>query len=131
MYLRKPQIKSFFSGSPVWFAPDPDSGSGFCYVSVLRAPQGPSTADVSELNLDNVGGVFVVLLVGSVLASLVALAELALSVRRTAVKENVSNQRVHCKNNPSVLGKRDLRTEDGKKTELCFGGNFFQNEDIA
>ncbi|XP_034246071.1 glutamate receptor ionotropic, kainate 2-like [Thrips palmi] len=51
---------------------------------------GPTVTDVNELNMDNVGGVFLVLVSGSVLAIFVAVAELALNVYRTAVKEKLS-----------------------------------------
>ncbi|KAK3909445.1 Glutamate receptor ionotropic, kainate 2 [Frankliniella fusca] len=57
-------------------------GGGACIES--------TKTDVDELNMDNVGGVFLVMVVGCILAVFVALAELALSVYRTADKENLS-----------------------------------------
>ncbi|KAJ1530820.1 hypothetical protein ONE63_005667 [Megalurothrips usitatus] len=49
-----------------------------------------SSSDVSELGMDNVGGVFLVLVTGCALAILIALGELAIHVHRTASKEDLS-----------------------------------------
>ena len=55
-------------------------------------------ADSNELGLDNVGGVFVVLIAGTLAAFLMAILELLWNCRKIAVEEKVStNYKEHTK----------------------------------
>lgn len=60
----------------------------FCCPSLQDDEAG---GEASELDLENVGGVFVVLVCGSFMACFITIFELLVNVRETAKKEKVGN----------------------------------------